>query len=152
MASVNYFYSKNKDDKFFPFFPFPSQHELNGGISSPFISQKDKEEANGLQSNMAQFYCDYCDPYLTLDSSPVRKTHCSGRKHKENVQDCYQKWMQKQAPSLIHKTTAAFQQGKIPPTPFSVLPPAGATIPPPPSLPGPPCPGKLPAHPTGTLP
>jgi hypothetical protein len=29
---------------------------------------------------------------------------------------------------------AAFQQGKIPPTPFSAPPPAGAMIPPPPSL------------------
>lgn len=40
---------------------------------------------------------------------------------------------------------AAFQQGKIPPTPFSAPPPAGAMIPPPPSLPGPPRPGMMPA-------
>ncbi|CAJ0937846.1 unnamed protein product [Ranitomeya imitator] len=75
----------------------------------------------------------------------VRKTHCSGRKHKENVKDYYQKWMEEQAQSLIDKTTAAFQQGKIPPTPFA--PPAGsAMIPPPPSLGGPPRPGMMPAH------
>ena len=49
--------------------------------------------ANGLQSNMPKFYCDYCDTYLTHDSPSVRKTHCSGRKHKENVKDYYQKWM-----------------------------------------------------------
>ncbi|XP_029801221.1 U1 small nuclear ribonucleoprotein C isoform X2 [Suricata suricatta] len=42
--------------------------------------------------------------------------------------------MEEQAQSLIDKTTAAFQQGKIPPTPFSAPPPAGAMIPPPPSL------------------
>ncbi|KAF3816626.1 hypothetical protein GH733_013974 [Mirounga leonina] len=53
--------------------------------------QKDKEEASGVQSNMAKFYCDYCDPYLTLDSPSVRKTHCSHRKHKEKVKDYYQK-------------------------------------------------------------
>lgn len=35
----------------------------------------------------------------------VRKTHCSGRKHKENVKDYYQKWMEEQAQSLIDKTS-----------------------------------------------
>uniref|UniRef100_A0A8D1DIX6 U1 small nuclear ribonucleoprotein C n=1 Tax=Sus scrofa TaxID=9823 RepID=A0A8D1DIX6_PIG len=94
---------------------------------------------------LSRFYCDYCDTYLTHDSPSVRKTHCSGRKHKENVKDYYQKWMEEQAQSLIDKTTAAFQQGKIPPTPFSAPPPAGAMIPPPPSLPGPPRPGMMPA-------
>uniref|UniRef100_A0AAX7SWV9 U1 small nuclear ribonucleoprotein C n=2 Tax=Pseudocrenilabrinae TaxID=318546 RepID=A0AAX7SWV9_ASTCA len=86
-----------------------------------------------------RFYCDYCDTYLTHDSPSVRKTHCSGRKHKENVKDYYQKWMEEQAQSLIDKTTAAFQQGKIPPTPF----PGG----PPPA--GPPRPGMLPTPPMG---
>ncbi|OBS83745.1 hypothetical protein A6R68_22260 [Neotoma lepida] len=42
----------------------------------------------------------------------VRKTHCSGRKHKENVKDYYQKWMEEQAQSLIDKTRAM-----IPPPP-----------------------------------
>ena len=105
--------------------------------------------ANGLQSNMPKFYCDYCDTYLIHDSPSVRKTHCSGRKHKENVKDYYQKWMEEQTQSLINKTTAAFQQGKIPPTPFSAPPSAGAMIPPPPSLPGPPRPGMMPAPPYG---
>lgn len=35
----------------------------------------------------------------------VRKTHCSGRKHKENVKDYYQKWMEEQAQNLIDKTS-----------------------------------------------
>ncbi|KAI1892964.1 hypothetical protein AGOR_G00138920 [Albula goreensis] len=84
---------------------------------------------------MPKFYCDYCDTYLTHDSPSVRKTHCSGRKHKENVKDYYQKWMEEQAQSLIDKTTAAFQQGKIPPTPFpGAPPPGGAMIPPPPNI------------------
>ncbi|XP_034021577.1 U1 small nuclear ribonucleoprotein C [Thalassophryne amazonica] len=89
---------------------------------------------------MPKFYCDYCDTYLTHDSPSVRKTHCSGRKHKENVKDYYQKWMEEQAQSLIDKTTAAFQQGKIPPTPF----PGG-----PPPVGGPPRPGMLPTPPMG---
>ncbi|KAL1778404.1 U1 small nuclear ribonucleoprotein C [Sigmodon hispidus] len=85
---------------------------------------------------MPKFYCDYSDTYLPHDSPSVRKTHCSGRKHKENVKDYYQKWMEKQAQSLIDRTTAAFQQGKLPPAPFSAPSPAGAMIPLPPSLPG----------------
>lgn len=43
----------------------------------------------------------------------VRKTHCIGRKHKENVRDYYQKWMEEQAQKLIDQTTAAFKSGKI---------------------------------------
>uniref|UniRef100_A0A2K6LMY2 U1 small nuclear ribonucleoprotein C n=1 Tax=Rhinopithecus bieti TaxID=61621 RepID=A0A2K6LMY2_RHIBE len=96
-------------------------------------------------SNVPKSYCDYCNTYLTHDSPSVRKTHCSGRKHKENVKDYYQKWMEEQAQSLIDKTSAAFQQGKIPPAPSSAPPPAGTMIPPPPSLPGPPHPGMMPA-------
>ncbi|ELK27650.1 U1 small nuclear ribonucleoprotein C [Myotis davidii] len=58
--------------------------------------------------------------------------------------------MEEQAQSLIDKTTAAFQQGNIPPTPFSAPPPAGVMIPPPhPHLPGPPRPHMMPAPPMG---
>ncbi|XP_028855130.1 U1 small nuclear ribonucleoprotein C [Denticeps clupeoides] len=98
---------------------------------------------------MPKFYCDYCDTYLTHDSPSVRKTHCSGRKHKENVKDYYQKWMEEQAQSLIDKTTAAFQQGKIPPTPFPGAPPPGGSLLPHPNISGPPRPGMLPAPPMG---
>uniref|UniRef100_A0A8B9W410 Matrin-type domain-containing protein n=1 Tax=Bos mutus grunniens TaxID=30521 RepID=A0A8B9W410_BOSMU len=52
------------------------------------------------------FYCDYCDPFLTHDSASVRKTHCSGRKHEENVKDYYQKCIEGQAQGLADKTTA----------------------------------------------
>lgn len=58
---------------------------------------------------MPKYYCDYCDTYLTHDSPSVRKTHCAGRKHKENVKFYYQKWMEEQAQSLIDATTAAFK-------------------------------------------
>lgn len=90
---------------------------------------------------MPKYYCDYCDTYLTHDSPSVRKTHCSGRKHKDNVKFFYQKWMEEQAQSLIDATTAAFKAGKIPSNPFV---PGGAAIPPPPNLQGP--------HPRGQLP
>ncbi|XP_078667711.1 U1 small nuclear ribonucleoprotein C-like isoform X3 [Branchiostoma floridae x Branchiostoma belcheri] len=67
---------------------------------------------------MPKYFCDYCDTYLTHDSPSVRKTHCNGRKHKENVRVYYQKWMEEQAQQLIDQTTAAFQAGKIPNNPF----------------------------------
>ena len=101
--------------------------------------------ANGLQNNMPKFYCDYRNTYLTCDSPSVRKTHCSGRKHRETVKDYCQKWMEEQAQSLVDKTTVASQQEEIPPTLRSAPPPAGAMIPPPPSLLGPPRSGLMPA-------
>ena len=35
----------------------------------------------------------------------VRKTHCSGRKHKENVRLYYQKWMEEQVQKLVDDTS-----------------------------------------------
>ncbi|XP_036904633.1 U1 small nuclear ribonucleoprotein C-like [Sturnira hondurensis] len=89
----------------------------------------------------AVFYCDYCDTPLTHDSPSVGKTHCSGRKHKENRKDCCQKWMGKQVRSLTERTSTVHQQGKLPSTPLSAPSPAGAMTPPPPSLLVPLCPG-----------
>ncbi|XP_033095592.1 U1 small nuclear ribonucleoprotein C-like [Anneissia japonica] len=83
---------------------------------------------------MPKYYCDYCDTYLTHDSPSVRKTHCTGRKHKENVRIYYQKWMEEQAQNLIDRTTAAYQAGKIQHNPFpgaAGVPPGGSAIPPP---------------------
>ncbi|XP_008563102.1 PREDICTED: U1 small nuclear ribonucleoprotein C-like [Galeopterus variegatus] len=74
--------------------------------------------ANSLQSNMPKFYCDYCSTYLTCDSPSVKKTYCSGRKHKENVKDYYQKWMGEQAQSLIDKWMH-FNKEKV--TSYSIL-------------------------------
>ncbi|KAM7084666.1 LOW QUALITY PROTEIN: U1 small nuclear ribonucleoprotein C-like [Molossus nigricans] len=96
---------------------------------------------------MPKLYCDHSNMYLTHDSPSVRKTHYSGRKHKENMKDYYQKWMEEQAQGLIDKTTTAFQQGKMLPTLFSAPPPAGA-IPPLPSLLSPSHPDMVPGEPT----
>ncbi|KAH6941141.1 hypothetical protein HPB50_014304 [Hyalomma asiaticum] len=81
-----------------------------------------------------RYYCDYCDTYLTHDSPSVRKTHCNGRKHKENVKFYYQKWMEEQAQNLIDATTAAFKAGKIQSSQFQAKPLTGAMIPPPAAL------------------
>ncbi|CAH1786779.1 unnamed protein product [Owenia fusiformis] len=93
---------------------------------------------------MPKYYCDYCDTYLTHDSPSVRKTHCSGRKHKENVKLYYQKWLEDQVQKLVDDTTAAFKQGKITQNPFGSGGPGGAMIPPPASLGGPKGPGGPP--------
>uniref|UniRef100_A0A663MGA0 Small nuclear ribonucleoprotein polypeptide C n=2 Tax=Athene cunicularia TaxID=194338 RepID=A0A663MGA0_ATHCN len=81
--------------------------------------------------SLFRFYCDYCDTYLTHDSPSVRKTHCSGRKHKENVKDYYQKWMEEQAQSLIDKTSKAWCCGRFPgePVPVTSLPPSEEPFP-----------------------
>lgn len=87
------------------------------------------------RNNMPKYYCDYCDTYLTHDSPSVRKTHCTGRKHRDNVKFYYQKWMEEQAQHLIDATTAAFKAGKITNNPFAGptpgSKPAGVSIPPP---------------------
>ncbi|OUM67899.1 hypothetical protein PIROE2DRAFT_39647 [Piromyces sp. E2] len=38
---------------------------------------------------MPKYYCDYCDVFLTHDSSSVRKSHNAGWKHKTQVQNYY---------------------------------------------------------------
>lgn len=94
---------------------------------------------------MPKYYCDYCDTYLTHDSPSVRKTHCTGRKHRDNVKFYYQKWMEEQAQHLIDATTAAFKAGKIAQNPFAAPPPkVGVAIPPPNQLGPPPRPGMMP--------
>lgn len=101
---------------------------------------------------MPKYYCDYCDTYLTHDSPSVRKTHCTGRKHRDNVKFYYQKWMEEQAQHLIDATTAAFKAGKIAQNPFAVPPPkpgAGGVAIPPPTMGGPPRPGMPPGMPPG---
>ncbi|XP_046373441.1 U1 small nuclear ribonucleoprotein C-like [Haliotis cracherodii] len=96
---------------------------------------------------MPKYYCDYCDTYLTHDSPSVRKTHCNGRKHKENVRLFYQKWLEEQVQKLVDDTTAAYKAGKISNNPFgSGGGPGGqgAMVPPPANLGGkggPPGPG-----------
>ncbi|XP_058059255.1 U1 small nuclear ribonucleoprotein C [Anopheles bellator] len=101
---------------------------------------------------MPKYYCDYCDTYLTHDSPSVRKTHCTGRKHKDNVKFYYQKWMEEQAQHLIDATTAAYKAGKIAQNPFTTGPPKPNINIPPPTMNMPPRPGIIPGMPTGAPP
>ncbi|KER32328.1 hypothetical protein T265_01556 [Opisthorchis viverrini] len=82
---------------------------------------------------MPKYYCDYCDTYLTHDSPSVRKTHCGGRNHKDNVRDYYQKWLEEQVQKLVDHTSEAYKQGKMPPPLFGSplgMPPPGLAYPP----------------------
>ena len=47
------------------------------------------------------FMCDILQP-------SVRKTHCNGRKHKENVRLYYQKWLEEQVQKLVDDTSKLF--------------------------------------------
>jgi len=62
---------------------------------------------------MPKYYCDYCDSYLTHDSKSVRKTHFSGRKHKDMVRHYYQDWLEKEAAKLIAVTQRQYHAGEI---------------------------------------
>merc|ERR1712071_625035 len=61
---------------------------------------------------MGKYYCDYCDTYLTHDSRSVRKTHLTGRKHKDCVREYYQAWLEREAAKLIAKTQQAYNQAR----------------------------------------
>lgn len=100
---------------------------------------------------MPKYFCDYCDTYLTHDSPSVRKTHCAGRKHRENVKFYYEKWYEQN----MHK----FQ---LPRPPMPAIPPptsfASFDVPPPtihrgiPNVPPPPIIGSLPTGPPPPIP
>eukprot|EP00108_Taenia_solium_P008116 TsM_001016500 transcript=TsM_001016500 gene=TsM_001016500 len=80
---------------------------------------------------MPKYYCDYCDKFLTHDSPSVRKTHCTGRTHKNSVREYYQKWLEEQVQKLVDHASEAYRQGKVPPPMFG-----GAMGIPPPGMPG----------------
>jgi len=54
---------------------------------------------------MPKYYCDYCDVFLTHDSTSVRKAHNSGRNHLTNVRDYYASMGQDQAQDFINRIT-----------------------------------------------
>ena len=97
---------------------------------------------------MPKYYCDYCDTYLTHDSPSVRKTHNSGRKHKDNVRLYYMNWLEREAQNMLDQTTAAYKIGRMPGLlpPMSMMPPPGMM--PPMGLP----PGMFPPMPRGMVP
>ncbi|CAI8016841.1 U1 small nuclear ribonucleoprotein C [Geodia barretti] len=90
-----------------------------------------------------RYYCDYCDTYLTHDSPSVRKTHNTGRKHKDAVKAYYMSWLEQEAQNMLSRNPFLPRAGA------GILPPPGM-IPPPGMLPPPMHPGMLP--PGGMMP
>ncbi|KAJ6628799.1 U1 zinc finger-domain-containing protein [Mycena sp. CBHHK59/15] len=64
---------------------------------------------------MPKHYCDYCDVFLTHDSTSVRKAHNSGRNHLSNVRDYYASLGHDKAQSIIDQITSAYETGGGPP-------------------------------------
>lgn len=94
---------------------------------------------------MPKYFCDYCDTYLTHDSPSVRKTHCAGRKHRENVKFYYEKWYEQnlqKVQKLQQRQMNQFNLLQRPPP----MPPPG-TFPARLDLPPPSLTGGLPAGP-----
>ncbi|GAB5587049.1 U1 small nuclear ribonucleoprotein C [Umbelopsis nana] len=110
---------------------------------------------------MPKYYCEYCDIFLTHDSSSVRKAHNAGKAHVANVRNYYAELGQDKAQSIIDEITKAYEgagaPGGIPaqyagyapppmyggpggPPPPGFRPPMG----PPPGMRGPPGPGGPP--------
>lgn len=50
----------------------------------------------------------FCLSSILLFQPSVRKTHCGGRKHKENVCTYYQKWLEDQVQKLVDDTSKHF--------------------------------------------
>ncbi|EXX52480.1 Yhc1p [Rhizophagus irregularis DAOM 197198w] len=88
---------------------------------------------------MPKYYCDYCDVYLTHDSSSVRKAHNNGKNHIMNVRNYYAELGQDKAQAIIDEITKAYERAGqsgfppqygyvpgIPPTPSPAVPVAAA--------------------------
>ncbi|GES88391.1 zf-U1-domain-containing protein [Rhizophagus clarus] len=84
---------------------------------------------------MPKYYCDYCDVYLTHDSSSVRKAHNNGKNHIMNVRNYYAELGQDKAQAIIDEITKAYERAGqsgfppqygyvpgIPPTPTPAVP------------------------------
>lgn len=62
---------------------------------------------------MPPFYCDYCDVYLTHDSSSVRKSHNLGRNHLLLIKEHFQKVAEEHAQENIDRIAAVHERGQI---------------------------------------
>ncbi|KAF8592160.1 zf-U1-domain-containing protein [Ramaria rubella] len=80
---------------------------------------------------MPKHYCDYCDVFLTHDSTSVRKAHNSGRNHLSNVRDYYASLGHDKAQNIIDQITSAYESGGGPPPGGFGFGPAHLGAPPP---------------------
>ncbi|KAF9375277.1 hypothetical protein CPB97_011548 [Podila verticillata] len=62
---------------------------------------------------MPKYYCDYCDIFLTHDSSSVRKAHNAGRNHLINVKTYYSELSQDSTQSVIDTIQKAYADAGV---------------------------------------
>ncbi|KAJ2751833.1 U1 small nuclear ribonucleoprotein C [Coemansia aciculifera] len=72
---------------------------------------------------MPKYYCDYCDIFLTHDSSSVRKAHNTGWKHINQVAQYYRDLDPSQTQEIIDHITFAYGGYMPPPAARSFSPP-----------------------------
>ncbi|KAG4088844.1 zf-U1-domain-containing protein [Neocallimastix lanati (nom. inval.)] len=78
---------------------------------------------------MPKYYCDYCDVFLTHDSSSVRKSHNAGWKHKTHVQNYYNALGKDKIQEVIDQITRNKNDRNFPPLLMSFAKP-GMVLPP----------------------
>ncbi|KAG2234809.1 hypothetical protein INT48_006726, partial [Thamnidium elegans] len=87
---------------------------------------------------MPKYYCEYCDIFLTHDSSSVRKAHNAGKNHILNVRNYYAEISHDKAQSIIDEITRAYdvaeavlpaQYAGYPQLPYGGAGAAGAPVP-----------------------
>ncbi|CAO0790452.1 unnamed protein product [Mucor circinelloides] len=90
---------------------------------------------------MPKYYCEYCDIFLTHDSSSVRKAHNAGKNHILNVRNYYAEISHDKAQAIIDEITRAYDvaEAVLPPQYAGYpQPPYGQFMPPPPGFRPPP--------------
>lgn len=60
---------------------------------------------------MPKYYCDYCDTFLTHDSTSVRKSHIEGIRHQAAVRAYYAQFV-KDYHDAPDRDTLRFEQAK----------------------------------------
>jgi len=56
-----------------------------------------------------QYFCEYCDVYLTHDSAAVRKQHNDGNRHRMNVAEYYKQFIGADMQRRIDRVVAQFE-------------------------------------------
>lgn len=78
---------------------------------------------------MGKHYCDYCDVFLTHDSTAVRKAHNQGHKHLQNVRDYYASLPPSDTQEILDAVSKDYQDHALRPPLELTAPVSGFGIP-----------------------
>lgn len=84
---------------------------------------------------MGKHYCDYCDVFLTHDSTSVRKAHNCGRNHLQNVREYYASLPPADMQAMADTILKEYQVRQLPPPMELVAPQLAYRLPPPSHMP-----------------